>query len=234
MLFIFMYEIVNVMMFQVQDLQQSLKRQRKELNDCRAEITSLKMQIEGAQSRRRLISIDVEQAESLPLESYKERIEVLQEEIEQLKATKSVSSYSVEPLNNENEILQTKDTVVELYESNIIPSSVDVAPGSLASEESESVTIDTLDETSEIPKKVLEATLSSSANESSHLENSAKHNGEHPSDNNGLVLASDSLGGEPNSEKMVCSWHQLSGTHAFSEYFSIIFISQISFFIRVF
>ncbi|KAG2597965.1 hypothetical protein PVAP13_5KG309600 [Panicum virgatum] len=38
----------------VQDLRQSLDVQRKELNDCRAEITSLKMYIEGAQSNKQL------------------------------------------------------------------------------------------------------------------------------------------------------------------------------------
>ncbi|CAO2208274.1 unnamed protein product [Urochloa humidicola] len=38
----------------VQDLRQSLEVQRKELNDCRAEITALKMYIEGAQSNKQL------------------------------------------------------------------------------------------------------------------------------------------------------------------------------------
>ncbi|KAL6884533.1 hypothetical protein ACP4OV_010469 [Aristida adscensionis] len=38
----------------VQDLKQSLDIQRKELNDCRAEITALKMYIEGAQSSKQL------------------------------------------------------------------------------------------------------------------------------------------------------------------------------------
>ncbi|CAL4956424.1 unnamed protein product [Urochloa decumbens] len=38
----------------VQDLRQSLDVQRKELNDCRAEITALKMYIEGAQSNKQL------------------------------------------------------------------------------------------------------------------------------------------------------------------------------------
>ncbi|KAJ1257435.1 hypothetical protein BS78_K042000 [Paspalum vaginatum] len=38
----------------VQDLRQSLDVQRKELNDCRAEITALKMYIEGTQSSKQL------------------------------------------------------------------------------------------------------------------------------------------------------------------------------------
>ncbi|TVT98278.1 hypothetical protein EJB05_56409 [Eragrostis curvula] len=38
----------------VQDLKQSVDVQRKELNDCRAEITALKMYIEGAQSSKQL------------------------------------------------------------------------------------------------------------------------------------------------------------------------------------
>ncbi|KAK3164450.1 hypothetical protein QOZ80_1AG0018680 [Eleusine coracana subsp. coracana] len=40
----------------VQDLKQSLDVQRKELNDCRAEITALKMYIEGAQSSKQLVA----------------------------------------------------------------------------------------------------------------------------------------------------------------------------------
>ncbi|KAI3857729.1 hypothetical protein MKW92_041680, partial [Papaver armeniacum] len=37
---------------EAQDLKQSLELQRQELNDCRAEITSLKMHIEGSRSEK--------------------------------------------------------------------------------------------------------------------------------------------------------------------------------------
>uniref|UniRef100_A0A0D9V1J2 LisH domain-containing protein n=1 Tax=Leersia perrieri TaxID=77586 RepID=A0A0D9V1J2_9ORYZ len=44
----------------VQDLKQSLDVQRKELNDCRAEITSLKMHIEGTRSSKQLSAGDTD------------------------------------------------------------------------------------------------------------------------------------------------------------------------------
>uniref|UniRef100_J3L0G3 LisH domain-containing protein n=1 Tax=Oryza brachyantha TaxID=4533 RepID=J3L0G3_ORYBR len=44
----------------VQDLKQSLEIQRKELNDCRAEITSLKMHIEGTRSSKQLSAGDTD------------------------------------------------------------------------------------------------------------------------------------------------------------------------------
>lgn len=200
---------VDVIMFQVHELKQSLDNQRKELNECRAEITSLKMHIEGARSGKKVIPSDVEQVESLSLQNYKEQIEGLQKEIELLKATKSVSTDYVEPSNHENVMTEIKEDVVKLHESNIIKSSIDVPPGALASEDSQSVTLDTLDEISDKPK-VLEETLLSLPNESSLIEkaeNSPTHNGELPCDNNGLLLKTDDLGGEPNSEKMVCSFH---------------------------
>lgn len=55
----------NLHLLKVQDLRKSLNVQRKELNDCRAEITALKMYIEGAQSNKQLF---VENSDSL--ESY--------------------------------------------------------------------------------------------------------------------------------------------------------------------
>ncbi|KAM2197722.1 hypothetical protein ACFX1Q_001089 [Malus domestica] len=76
----------------VQDLKQSLEHQRKELNDCRAEVTALKMHIEGYRSRRNMGAADADQIQPLSLGSYKEEIKSLQMELESLKSKKHKSS----------------------------------------------------------------------------------------------------------------------------------------------
>ncbi|EEC70756.1 hypothetical protein OsI_02169 [Oryza sativa Indica Group] len=73
----------------VQDLKQSLDVQRKELNDCRAEITSLKMHIEGTRSSKRLSSGDTDGL--IPANSMEE-IVVLSSEHDNLKGSESITS----------------------------------------------------------------------------------------------------------------------------------------------
>lgn len=195
---------------QVHELKQLLDKQRKELNECRVEITSLKMHVEGARFGRKVIPSDAEQVDSGSLQHYKEQIEVLRKELELLKATKSFASDFVEPANHENVTMDMNDDVVKLHESDVIKSSSDAPPESLASEDSQSGTIDTLDQTSNEPTKGLEEIAVSSVKESlltDKAENAPIHGGEPPCSDIGLLLKPDDLGGELNSEKMVCYFH---------------------------
>jgi hypothetical protein len=94
----------------VQELKKSLDRQRKELNDCRAEITSLKLHIEGTQSGRRLIAVgDVENGQPPTLENYRQEIELLQNEVNRL-------------TNHEKDITQEKYIDGELHQNDSVNS----------------------------------------------------------------------------------------------------------------
>lgn len=204
----FSHATVDLLMLQVKDLKQSLDHQRKELNNYRAETTSLKMPIERTRSAQHLVQSNVEQVEeqvdSVPLESYKEQIEALQMELEQLKAAKSVS---IKPLGHKDEMTEANDDVVKLRDAT--KSSVQILAGDLQSEDNQSVSLDTSRGISITLEKVLEEPATSSSYESSLIKeakNSSKHNAGSPRDDNGLLLKTDSLG-EANIEKMVCFFH---------------------------
>ncbi|WOH10287.1 hypothetical protein DCAR_0729754 [Daucus carota subsp. sativus] len=187
----------------VKDLKQSLDHQRKELNDYRAETTSLKMHIERTQSGQFLVQSNVEQVESLSLESYKEQLEALQKEIEQLKAATSVPNFVI-PVSHKDERTEANDDVVKLPERDATKSSDQVLGGSLEREDNQSVSLDMSPGISIAPKKVSEEPAISSLYESSltkEVKNTPKYNAGSPRDENGLLLKTDSLG-EANIEKM--------------------------------
>ncbi|KAL6007589.1 hypothetical protein ACLOJK_033088 [Asimina triloba] len=102
----------------VQELKQLLDLQRKELNDCRAEITSLKMHIEGSRSGRRGLGRDTDNVQA-SIDNYKEEIKSLKMEIESLKSKKSLVS-STDFNNHQNEDLQTEERVVEIHEDKTV------------------------------------------------------------------------------------------------------------------
>ncbi|KAF9595015.1 hypothetical protein IFM89_036033 [Coptis chinensis] len=107
---------------EVQDLKQSLELERKELNNCRAEITSLKMHIEGSRSSKNWVIGDIEHLQSQSLENYKEEIKSLQMEIDSLKAEKSVARSPLESIICVNHNLELEEKVVEIHEDNAIMS----------------------------------------------------------------------------------------------------------------
>ncbi|KAL8117968.1 hypothetical protein AgCh_015750 [Apium graveolens] len=188
----------------VKNLKKSLDHQRKELNDCRTETTSLKMHIERTRSGQIVVSSNVDQVESLPLESYKEQIEALQKELEQLKAAKFVSPISVKPVCPIDEMTEVNDDVVRLRERDAPKSSVQFLTGALQSEDDQSVSHDTSRGNSITAEKVLEEPAINSSYESSYIKeakNPPKHNAGSPRNENGLLLRTDSLG-EANIEKM--------------------------------
>ncbi|GMP28336.1 hypothetical protein CsSME_00003928 [Camellia sinensis var. sinensis] len=190
----------------VKDLKQFLDHQRKELNDCRAEITSLKMHIEGCRSGWNLAAGDIEHMQSQTLESYREEIKLLHKEIETLKGTKFVATESVESNNHDTEFTETKDKVVVFHENNAVSSPVEITSGVLETVGAQSLANQTSDDTSDKPETVPGETLLSSSNDNNGAIESAEHvpknDGELLLEDNGLLLKSDSRGSEPGPEKM--------------------------------
>ncbi|XP_022759283.1 lisH domain and HEAT repeat-containing protein KIAA1468-like [Durio zibethinus] len=101
----------------IQDLKHACEHQRQELNDCRAEITSLKMHIEGSHSVQNSVATNVDSTQSQAFKSYKEEIKSLQVEIERLKAEKTHISDLVDSSFGEKESIQTEEKVVEMDEN---------------------------------------------------------------------------------------------------------------------
>lgn len=88
-------------MYQVQSLKKTLKSQRKELNECRAEITSLKMYIEGSHSRKNSLSVDSSQLQLSSLENQNEEMKHHQNETEAVNIKSSLSAEPTEPMERE-------------------------------------------------------------------------------------------------------------------------------------
>ncbi|KAL0378044.1 UNVERIFIED_CONTAM: RAB11-binding protein RELCH [Sesamum radiatum] len=111
----------------VQDLKTILESQRKELNDCRAEITSLKMHIEGAQSGKSILATNSAPTQSL-LENHSDKIELLQNEVEILKTT-SVHANPIESIKREDGNVRQLDKVEEPQVNDNASSAVGSVPG---------------------------------------------------------------------------------------------------------
>jgi len=190
--------------FQIQELKQSWERQRKEINDCRSEITSLKMHIEGSRSGMNVLASDVDAVQSQSLEKYKEEIKSLQMEIAGLKAKGAYASESIDNSTSEKETCQAEEKVVEIDEDKTIVSHpVDVA-GVLGNGDVLPLSIN---ETNK-PEEVLEDLLNSCSDENALVDNSVlvtKQNGEAPSEDGTLQLESDNLGDKAASENMASS-----------------------------
>lgn len=97
-------------------MKQSLEHQRKELNDCRAEITSLKMHTEGSHLGNNLVVSDTDNVQSESLEKYKEEIKKLLKENELLKEKNIKAPESENFVGSENGNLMTDDKAVEIHE----------------------------------------------------------------------------------------------------------------------
>lgn len=175
---------------QVQDFKQSLECQRKELNGCRAEITSLKMHIEGSRYGKSLVSNDTEHAQSESLESYKEEIKLLQKEIESLKAGKSFPMESIKSIDLDTKLKETEDGV-HSHENNSSAASVGMASGVLETLSVQSVSNQMSDDTNGETESLRGETLSSSSKDDNWaIENSElghRHNGESVEGSDGVV-----------------------------------------------
>ncbi|WJX77189.1 hypothetical protein P8452_60519 [Trifolium repens] len=127
---------------QVLVLKQSSENERKELNDCRAEITSLKMHIEGSLSRNNLVV-----RESQSLEKYEEEIKKLHVEIESLKEKNVRAPEPGNYVGSETENLQTDDKVIEIHEDRAtISNPVDVTVGAVPNEDAQLSAVQPLNE----------------------------------------------------------------------------------------
>ncbi|KAK2986773.1 hypothetical protein RJ640_010998 [Escallonia rubra] len=191
----------------IQDLKQSLESQRKELNDCRAEITSLKMHIEGARSGRTLLANEDANMQASSVQNYEEEITLLQKEIDRLKGMTSIATESLESTKHEEDTNGTEDedkdvTIEKIDEVGEEASSVSMPPGSLG--DSLLVANQSSDATSDITEKLEDSSFSETNDNgvNEKAEDVPKLNGKPPPEDNGLLLNSDSLGGESNSGKM--------------------------------
>lgn len=193
----------------VQSLKQSLDSQRQELNECRAEITSLKMHIEGARSARNFI--DFEGVDLPSVDSYKEEIKVLQNEIQRLKsATDSLNSESPENINEETRNTRPENEAEKLSDHNVFDDSAGVSSGDLGTADSQLLKIQASDsqllmtqtsaDTIAEPEEVVEVSNGNGVGDKA--ENLLKHNGELPSEAKGIILKSDNLLVESNAEKI--------------------------------
>ncbi|XP_073108606.1 uncharacterized protein [Elaeis guineensis] len=99
----------------VQGLKQSLDLQRKELNDCRAEITALKMHIEGARASRGWAG-ESESTQPLSVDKSKEEMKSSHSEIENLKTSTG---------NSEAEDTQPEEKVVEANEEALLSNPIE-------------------------------------------------------------------------------------------------------------
>nr|GME05259.1 lisH domain and HEAT repeat-containing protein KIAA1468 homolog isoform X1 [Ipomoea batatas] len=171
----------------VQNLKQSLDGKRKELNDCRAEITSLKMQIEEAHSQQNLLASTSEIYESPSVDGYNEEMKLLVNEIQSLKAS------------HEERNAEEKDEVGGLHDYNIPECRNGLSLSDLRTEDSQLL----IDQTSEVVKKPEELSVplvDDSLPEKP--ENFTAFNGEAPTETNSPVVKPDSLVAEPIPEKM--------------------------------
>lgn len=145
------YDIL-IFNFQVRVLKQSLELERKELNDCRAEITSLKMHIEESRSGNNLVVNNANNVQSQSSEKYEEEIKKLQMEVERLKEINIRAPENGNLVSSENEILQTDDKVIEIHEDRgAISDPVDLGLGVVCNEDAQSPVVQTLNEDAQSP-----------------------------------------------------------------------------------
>lgn len=128
-------------------LKQSLEHQRKELNDCRAEITSLKMHLEGSLSGNNLVVKEVNSVQSQSVEKYEEEIKKLQVEIDSLMEKNVRAPEPGNYVGSEMENFQTDDKVIEIHEDQgSISNPVAAVVGAVRNEDAQSSAVQSLNE----------------------------------------------------------------------------------------
>lgn len=199
---------ISDMYHQVQVLKQSLEHQREELNECRAEITSLKMHIEGSLSGRNLAAADIDHVQSQIMERYKEEIKLLQQELETLKAKNLVAPDFLDLVNSKEEPREREEVVDTHEDKDVLPQSFDSQPGigdGLVSP-SRSPAVEAFGDDAPKPQEVLQDTVIKPSPENPTFSNGdsvAKQNGEVPNEDSGILTNSDDLKGGAVEERMV-------------------------------
>ncbi|KAK1320907.1 hypothetical protein QJS10_CPA03g00594 [Acorus calamus] len=183
----------------VHDLKQSLELQRKELNNYRSEITSLKMHIEGFTANRGWDSSETEHGQFSSVDNYKAEITFLQKEIEQLKGTNRMLGKSIDPINI-NEDSQTEDDVVEIHEDKALSShSVNLISGV---PNTENVENQTSTNQPTMPDEISRELMTSSCNGNADIGNHTSTKNHDSPLGEGHVHRSDSCGREKISDGM--------------------------------
>lgn len=102
-------------------MKQSSEHQRRNLNDCRAEITSLKMHIEGSRAGQYGSVNEGDSVQSQSVENVEKQISSLPEEVEKPAMEKDDGLVSESSIPVEKGHTQTEDGLVEEEVKNIIP-----------------------------------------------------------------------------------------------------------------
>ncbi|CAH9132432.1 unnamed protein product [Cuscuta epithymum] len=185
----------------VHDLKHSLDGQRKELNNCRAEITSLKMQIEEAHSRQNLFASNELLKFPFGDESTNE-MKLLVSDIESLKeAGNSGDTEALEASHMESNA-EEKDEDGESYDNGAPKCTDDFSFGGLRNQDSD-LMIDPLSNAVNKPEDLLVA-----PDESSFPENIENFNSE-PHIETYSPMKHDSLAAEPIPDKMALETIQI-------------------------
>ncbi|XP_008810046.2 RAB11-binding protein RELCH homolog isoform X2 [Phoenix dactylifera] len=187
----------------VQGLKQSLDLQRKELNDCRAEITALKMHIEGARASRGWTG-ESERRQSLSIDKSKEEMKSSHSEIENLKTSTG---------NSESEDTQPEEKVVGANEVALSSNPIESVFGSYVknaectSEEDRSTPEDRIK-----PNDAISDSLTISCNGNLLTENRQNlhnHISDSPAEDRGFVQKTESPKRERTSDKMALETIQI-------------------------
>lgn len=137
-------------------MKQSLEHQRRNLNDCRAEITSLKMHIEGSRAGQYVSASESDAVQSQSVENVEKQKSALPVEVEKPTIEKDGGLISESSLSNEKGHTQTEDGLVKEEIKNIVPDQREVAA------DASSISNKTLDSTLENQKEVSNHLLSPS------------------------------------------------------------------------
>ncbi|OMP04717.1 hypothetical protein COLO4_09374 [Corchorus olitorius] len=187
----------------IQDLKRTWEHQRKELNDCRAEITSLKMHIEGSLSVQNSVATNVGPTQSQASDSYNEEVKSLQMEIARLKAMITNTPDIVDSSIAEIESIQTEEKVVEMDESKALTSHpIEIA--GVADSNVPSLPVQTFDNTHK-PEENLPESFMNPPNSSDGFPDGgilSQQGDKLPSEDSGLHLKSENVGSGPVPENM--------------------------------
>ncbi|XP_057783915.1 uncharacterized protein LOC131001529 isoform X2 [Salvia miltiorrhiza] len=185
----------------VRGLKKTLKSQRKELDDCRAEITSLKMLIEGARSGNMLLEADSEPAQSLA-RSNNDDMRPLPNKLDMSKANISLNT-GLDPVRTDVGIEGEADIVKEAQCDDNETSAVDSLAGLTIADTDmtgKQKFDDAISITDTIPEDLLTPQCESGS--AGKNENICEDNGTPSLGTDSLVIRSHKLDAELHTEKM--------------------------------
>lgn len=173
--------------------------QRKQLNDCRAEITALKMHIEGARASRGWTAGESENTKTCYADNSKEEKKSSYSEPEELKGVDSGTRNQEAAFSLSEDVL-AEEKVVEINQVAVVSKSV----GSVSSNPDENHGYQATEDVISKHNNVISDLSVMSCNGSIECQESVhNHISELQSDNKGLNQNSGSLKREKTSEKMV-------------------------------